>query len=149
MKKLTLLTILLGLTACNNNKTNYHFRYEGKDALIPCNDSKYMNLMCEKDGITLANGIWANKIAENEIVYNFYSQGILAVSDSYIEKSDVRSITTTLNGTYVYCKDNKVCNIACKNPEPKKYDINITGAELAKVLKETNGKFNCSNMKKK
>ena len=150
MKKLTLLTILLGLAACNNNKINYHFRYEGENALIPCADTKYINFMCEKDGITLANGIWAKKIAENEIVYNFYSQGIVTASDSYVTTGDVRSVVSTPNAAYVYCtKDDKICNIACKNSNPKEYDINITGINLEKILKDTNGKFTCNNIKKK
>lgn len=148
MKKLTVLTMLLGLVSCNNNKTEYHFRYEGEMALIPCSDTKYINFMCEKDGITLANGIWAKKIADNEIVYNFYSQGILTVSDSYVTTGDVRSVVSTENATYVYCtKDNKICNVACKNPVPKKYDVNITGKNLEKLLQETNGKFSCGNIK--
>ena len=150
MKKLTILTILLGLSACNNNKTEYHFRYEGKDALVPCSDQKYMNFMCEKDGITLANGIWANKITDTEIVYSFYSQGMLTTSDSYISTGDVRSVVSTQNATYVYCsKDNKICNIACKHTDPKKYDINITGKDLEKLQQETNGKFVCDNVKTK
>lgn len=149
MKKLTLLTILLGLTACNK-KTEYHFRYEGESALIPCSDQKYINFMCEKDGITLANGIWAKKITENETVYNFYSQGMLTASDSYVTTGDVRSVVSTTNATYVYCsKDNKICNIACKSTNPKKYDVNITGKDLEKILQETNGKFTCDNIKKK
>ena len=69
MKKSVL--FLLALSGCVRlnyvdipaQENSYKFRYVGENALVECVDEKLADHMCEKDGITPANGIWAQEIS--------------------------------------------------------------------------------------
>ncbi|MBR1544405.1 MAG: hypothetical protein IJ638_00470 [Alphaproteobacteria bacterium] len=139
-KSILLLLALAGCVRLNYidipAENTYKFRYVGEDALEPC--IKEENLMCEKDGITPANGIWVNEInnGKDGIHYRVYNLG-REIADELYDENVGAGITGLVNvdgNFYTYCIDGKLCNITCNNAFGNKM-FYITGEALNIWLK--------------
>lgn len=105
------------------------FRYVGKKAVIECKKEK--GIMCEKDGITPANGIWMKKISGGKDSYTFFEAGRKVASELYDENAGagMKGFVEVGENAYTYCRDGNLCNISCKVFDGK--PLNITGEALS------------------
>ena len=101
MKKSVL--FLLALSGCVRlnyvdipaQENSYKFRYVGENALVECVDEKLADRMCEKDGITPANGIWAQEISGKK--YNTFLLFVLQ-NNSIIYNTKIRFNIVKIQG---------------------------------------------------
>lgn len=114
-------------------ENSYKFRYVGENALVECVDEKLADRMCEKDGITPANGIWAQEISGKKygVNYTFFSSGLKIASELYDENAGagIKGYVEVDGNSYTYCRNGNLCNISCKVFNDK--FIYITGDALS------------------
>lgn len=131
------LLVLLALAGCV--RLNYvdipaenKFRYIGNKALIDC--KKEAGIMCEKDGITPANGIWIQNVSDKKdgVDYRFYSAGREIAYELYDENAGagIKGLVNVDYNSYTYCRDGNLCNISCNNVFDGKM-FYITGEALS------------------
>ena len=119
MKKSALL--LLALCGCVRLSyvdipAPYKFRY-GEDDIVPCVKKVDEDLMCEKDGVTPANGILPSGNEAEGFYYRFFVNGKEIANQLYDENAGagIKSWVASGEVMYTYCLDGKLCNISCNN----------------------------------
>ena len=150
---LKFILLLVVLNSCATGIKPAKFKYEGVDSVTYCDNEKYKDRKCEKDGKTLANGVHRiyDSTADHYVVY---SEGKEILTESYWtvdEGVNIKDIVMTDMNEYTTTFTWGLGMVECGNKNTRPHRRNedyITGEELDNLIRKTNGTFTCEDVLK-